>query len=241
VALGVDDAIDSNTRLGFAVAYSQMSVGGNNNQDIRVDNYQAALYTQSDLDDGKYTSAKLTFGWNQNDTTHFTGEDTAKINYDSWYGNVDMELGKVFNYSDNLSITPSIGVNYLYMKEDAYSEDTVSPLALTVKGHSDDSLIMRVGVKAAYRLEDEDGTKRELTGHVSVGYDALADQDKIDASIGGVDVTALGEKSKKVVIKAGVGMNFMSQGPWSASVNYDAASREQYVDQQVSATVRYKW
>jgi outer membrane autotransporter protein len=141
-----------------------------------------------------------------------------------------------------MSITPQIGFNYLYLTEEGYKEKgSLSPLHIRTR--HEDSLVISAGSQVNYQFGNQTNTIKELTAHAEMGYDFLSNQTEVAASFegGGPVFKTQGTKPGAVIIKAGVGMNFMDMGPWDLSVNYDATSRAKFLSQQMSATLKYRW
>jgi outer membrane autotransporter protein len=242
IALGVDDEITDGTRAGIAFAYAQTDIDGDNSSNgaqVDVQTYQAALYGNRELDDSKYTAAKLVFGWSNNNAKHLNSGLVVKADYNSWYSNLNLEMGKAIELSPVFNITPLLGLNYIYVSEEGYTEKNTG---VKLKSRNDDSLVLGVGVNAAYAIpSSEESWQKKITGHLNVGYDLLSTASDIKGSVNGTPFNSNGAASGKVEVKAGVGMNFSQQGPWSVSINYDTTGREKFLEQQVSATIRYKW
>ena len=122
---------------------------------------------------------------------------------------------------------------YAYIDQDGYTEHG-SGAPLKVEGQDKDSLIFSIGGKATMGI---------LTAHLEVGVEALDDQTEITSTFvsGGPSFTTEGSDQGDVIVTTGLGLNLMQEEPLNVSINYDAAIRDQYNDQELSATLRYKW
>ena len=118
--------------------------------------------------------------------------------------------------------------------------ETGSPAALRVDDISEDSLIVGIGTKLNFRIEET----TSITAHIKVGYEALADGTDLSSTfVGGAgsSFNTDGVDQDGAVIATGFGLNLMEGEQLNISINYDATIRSDYVDQGVSAKLRYKW
>jgi outer membrane autotransporter protein len=234
VVLGADDQISANTRAGWTIGYAQTNLDGNdayNGQSLDMNTYQLGLYARKE-DGDVFTTGKIRFGWNSNDSSRDTGFGTAKADYDSWYGMLNATIGKTYA-SDGITVSPELSVTYVYIDQEGYTEHG-SNAPLKVDGQNQDSLVFSLGGKA---------TMGVLTAHLEVGFETLNDQTDISSTFvgGGPSFTTDGTDQGNVIVTTGLGLNLMQDQPLNISINYDAAIRDQYNDQEISATFRYKW
>lgn len=240
--LGADDNLSEDLRAGWSLGYARTDMNGNDEfdgQSLDIETWQLGLYARKELEGDAYATGKLQYGWNNNDSERdvsFAG--TAKADYNSWYTLLNVAVGKEYVASEQLTLTPEFSINYTYMDQDSYSEHG-SLVDLNVDGESADSLIFSLGTKLNFHVDES----TSMTGHFELGYDALADGVDLTSTFvnGGPAFTTDGAKPGRTVVTAGFGLNLMESQQLNMSVNYDTTWRENYSDQGLSATVRYKW
>jgi outer membrane autotransporter protein len=240
--LGIDDQISTDIRAGWAIGYAHTNADGKaalDGNSLDIDTYQLGLYAKKELDQNAYLKGQIQFAWNQHDEERdITGFGTAKGSYDSWYTLLNIAVGKKYDISKTLILTPEFSINYVYLDEDGYTEHG-SPAALRVSDRNEDSLIFMASSQIKFKIEQN----TSLIAHLGLGYDALASQAKISSTFvgGGPTFRTPGQHAGSTLLTVGFGLNMREDQALNMSVNYDATIREQYVDQGISATVRYRW
>jgi outer membrane autotransporter protein len=247
LAFGSDDQLNESIRAGLAVAVANSKINGTNDYEAHsqsVTSYQLSLYGHEQFDQGLYSSAKLSFGWNKNYIERdMLLSGTAHANYQSWYGQINIDINKIYTFNDVFEITPRLSMNYLTVGEEGYHEHGSSTNLIVHSRHEDFMTIM-LGAQFKYQFpESSNGLKKALTAHVDVGYNVTGQDSKIAAQFeaGGPVFKTYGNKLGSIVIRNGVGIIFSKESNWGASVSYDVISRDKYLDKQLSATIRYKW
>jgi len=243
MVLGADDQISAATRAGWMLGYAQTSMDGNdgfNGQSLDIDTYQLGLYARKELEGDAYVSGKFQFGWNNNESERrIMTAGTAKADYDSWYTLLNATIGKDYEAGRELMLSPELSINYVHIDQEGYTEHgSLAPLK--VDGVSEDSLIFSVGTKLNFRIEET----TSVTAHIEVGYETLADGTDLQSTfVGGAgsSFTTNGADQNGAVVTTGIGLNLMEGEQLNISINYDATIRNDYTDQGVSATLRYKW
>ena len=106
--------------------------------------------------------------------------------------------------------------------------------ALKVDDAEKDSLIFSIGGKLNMNM---------LTAHLELGYETLDNTTDLNSSFVGTTPSFKtdGIDQGRTIVTTGIGLNFMQDQPLNMSVNYDATIRDDYNDQGISATLRYKW
>jgi outer membrane autotransporter protein len=242
IMLGADDQISSDTRAGWNFGYAQTNADGKGDlsgQSLDINTYQLGLYARKELEGDAYATGKAQFGWNTSESSRdITAAGTAKGDYDAWYALLNATVAKKYEIGEDVTLIPTLSINYVYIDEQGYTENG-SPAALKVDGRTDDSLIFTVGSKLNFRVEDDSS----VTAHLELGYDALGGHSQLSSTFvgGGPTFTTEGTEPGKWVLTTGFGINLMETQQLNMSINYDATLREQYNDQSVSATIRYKW
>jgi outer membrane autotransporter protein len=235
LVLGADDEISDGLRAGWSLGYARTNMDGNggfNHQSLDIDTYQLGLYARKELESDAYATGKISFGYNDNESKRqisSLGGGTAKADYDSWYTLINATVGWDVLHA---------GINYVYMDQDSYTERG-SPAALRVKGQNADSLIFSIGSKGSFKVDEQTA----ITAHLELGYDALSDGIDLSSTFvgGGPAFKTQGADPGSFVANGGIGLQVFQGERTEMSVNYDATWRDNYSDQSLSATLRYKW
>jgi outer membrane autotransporter protein len=240
--LGGDDQINSSTRVGWDFGFAQTNADGKeelSGQSLDIDTYQLGLYARKEIEVDTYLTGKIQFGWNRNESSRdITLAGTAKADYDSWYSLLNATVGKQFEINKELTLTPELSINYIHIDEESYTEHG-SPAALHVDGRNEDSLIFSIGSKLNFRIEDDS----TLTAHLELGYETLNDHAQLSSTFvgGGPAFNVNGAEPGRLLLTTGFGVNLMETQQMNMSINYEATIRDQYTDQSLSTTIRYKW
>jgi outer membrane autotransporter protein len=154
---GVDYRIDPRFAVGGAASYQKTdSDYASNLGSVKADTYSLAAYGTF-YDDGFYVDTLLSYSWINYDTsrtinipttTGIPGINTvatASPSGNQW----SAVVGGGYNFTrDALTITPFARLGYLYVKNDAFSEDEpVAGLGLAVDARTVDSLQSALGVR----------------------------------------------------------------------------------------------
>lgn len=170
--LGFDSFVSDSINLGLALAYTKSDIDskGNAKHNLKSDIVQVYGYGDLYLNNNLKLDFKAGVGFANNDgkrTLSFANK-TAKSSYDSNIYMAGLGLGYDINLS-NLQITPFLRADYIYVKDDGYTETGADMLNLKVNSNDYDSLLLRLGVKGSYKVADKFG----LFGDVSLGVETL--------------------------------------------------------------------
>lgn len=243
---GIDGEVDEHTRLGVALSYMNSDVSGlgrasGNSADI--DAYQAIAYGSRRLPN----HADIELNWqadlgiNKNSgqrNMDFIGR-TASAVYDSYTAHVGVGAGKRFSLDDATSVTPSLQVDYAYIKDESYTETGADALNLAVGSNHTDELIVMAQGDISHQLND---TTR-LTANAGLGYDLLNESSSITASYsgGGAAFTTQGLDPSPWLARAGVGMSIATSDTTDITARYDVEGRDDFLNQTASVNVRWRF
>ena len=170
--LGFDSFVSDNLNLGLALAYTKSDIDskGNAKHNLKSDIVQVYGYGDLYLNNNLKLDFKAGVGFADNDgkRTFSFANKTAKSSYDSNIYMAGLGLGYDINLS-NLQITPFLRADYIYVKDDGYTETGADMFNLKVNSNDYDSLLLRLGVKGSYKVADKFG----LFGDVSLGVETL--------------------------------------------------------------------
>ncbi|MEO1044832.1 MAG: autotransporter domain-containing protein [Pseudomonadota bacterium] len=123
-ALGADTHVSDTFILGIAGVYSNIDIGETNgsNENIDIDSYKISLYGGLNFTDQFYVNGEVGYSFSDVDTarTALTGPVQGAFNVDGYVARV--EAGYIIETSENFSLTPTLGLNYMYLDFDEYTE-----------------------------------------------------------------------------------------------------------------------
>ena len=160
-AFGVDGLVNNDLRVGAAFTYGSTDVdtnGSRNNTDI--DSYQGALYASYEWDT-YFLDGIVTYGQNGYDgRRHITVGAVNRIataDYDGEQVAVKGTVGRDYPLSDATYLTPYVGLHYVHLDVDGYTETGAGAANLTVEDESSEALQSTLGVSFRKQMKTADG------------------------------------------------------------------------------------
>lgn len=251
--LGADAVVSENVRAGLAFAYANTDMD-NSDSDVRnnakINLYHLLGYGSYALDQDTEINFHLGFGRNSNEGSrsinlfnfampsrvYFNG--TANADYDSKTATAGAGLGRVLRFANQLSFTPSARVDYVWIRDDGYTENGAAGLGLTVDSRTTDALIFSVDGKFGYEVSK--GTS--LFANLGLGYDALNGQAQVTSAFVGLPgyaFTTEGIDPSPWIFRAGAGVVANLSDSLALTVRYDAEYRSDFLNQTASARLRW--
>jgi outer membrane autotransporter protein len=243
MAFGLDGAISPVIRLGAAFAYAKSDVNGQSSvapQSADVSVYQLIGYGSYALDERTEVNFQADFGQNANKGRRqiaFTST-TATSDYDSYSGHMGIGLGRAYPLSAQTSLTPSVRVDYTWIKDKAYSEQGAGLLNLNVDSRTTQALVISANGKVSHQLNDQ----TMLTANLGVGYDTMSKQAAITSAFAGAPSAAFvtyGIDPSPWIAQAGVGAVYKTKSGLELSGRYDLEYRESFLNQ--TASIKARW
>lgn len=243
VALGADGAWSPQGRVGLAFAYASTGVQGTGAQtpdSNHIDLYQFIGYGSYALDGQTEVNWQLDGGMNNNSGSRSISLVSA-IARSAYYSNTahaGVGIGRSMAFSEDTVITPSVRVDYTWIHDEAYSESGAGPLDLHVQSASLEQLLTSVNAKVTRRISDT----VTFYGNLGAGYDSLARGTQVTAAFAGAPGLAFltpGVGTKPWTGFGGFGLLFTPQGGPEISVGYDVEDRSGFIEQSVSAKLRW--
>ena len=240
--IGFDGEIADNARLGFAVSYTKSDIDGDINQNIKSDTYQALIYSDIyAINDLRINLlAGVGFSENEGDKTVSIIDKTIKSKYDSKFYQAGFGIYKDVSLSNSFSLTPYFRADYIYVKNDAYTENGDEFLALSVDKQDFDSLELQAGLESKYLIND----KFSLFGKAGLIVETMDDETKIDFSL-------ISNPSKKAQIKSdakndllgvvGVGFDYMPTDSLKLEFKYNGKFGDDYNNQIIGLGLNYRF
>ena len=221
---GRDGKISDQWAVGGALSFGKSSVGRNDGtQDAGIKTRQASVYATNHFNETNALNLQFDIGVNRNDSHRAVAGSVASANYGSRHIMFNAEMERAFKMSNKITLTPTVGVEYVNLKVGGYVENG-SPMNLTVGSQSQKAVILSLGSTAAYKLDDE----ATLTAHLNLGRDIKAGQSQVTASFsnfGGSTFVTNGTNPSANVIRAGVGYEIEKASGTSIVTNYDLETK----------------
>lgn len=222
---GVDRRLASGTFLGAAVGhfdstldYRDQSLG--NADDI--DSTQLSAYLGQDI--GRFfLQGAAGYAWQDYDTTRDTGATgVATASYKGHQWGARVNFGLPIEMSSSVSFTPQARLTWSKDKQDAYNESGGGPLGLAVAAKSVDRFLGSLGAQFDFTA-DTGGLKTRpfLRGFWNHQMDDKGRDPMATFLAGGVAFNTPGQKLDRNAVALGAGINFFTDGAFSAGFNYD--------------------
>jgi outer membrane autotransporter protein len=243
LAIGVDGAVTKALRIGGAFAYAKSDINGQSSiapQSALVDVYHLLGYGSYSIDDRTEINFQAGIGQNENKGRRqiaFTSS-LASSDFSSETANVGVGIGRTYRLSTETSVTPSVRLDYTWIKDKAYSETGAGLLNLNVSGRETDALIVGVDGKVAHQLN----AQTTLIGNLGVGYDTINKQSAITSAFAGAPTAAFvtyGIDPSPWLARGGMGGVYKTKSGLEITARYDAEYRESFLNQ--TASVKARW
>lgn len=181
--LGYDKIITSDWMIGAAFSYSDGNYKDKSavSNDSDIKNYQIQLYGSYKLPNNLFTTAYLGYAYGDNELKQHDGNYLAKEKFHSNTWNIGASLGYDWQLSDFFSLTPTLGLAYVYTENSAHNVKYNQINLLKYGKASNSAVLVPVDLKANYTLlEDSDN---QLTFNAKAGYTFNLSSDEFEGDI----------------------------------------------------------
>lgn len=242
-AFGIDGTVSPAIRIGAAFAYAKSDINGRSSiapQSADVDVYQLIGYGSYAIDARTDINFQADIGQNATKGRRqiaFTSS-VASSSYDSETAHVGVGIGRSYAFSGETSLTPSIRVDYTWIKDKAYAESGAGLLNLNVNARTTEALVFGIDGKLQHQLND----KTSLVANLGVGYDTLNEQAAITSAFAGAPSAAFvtyGLDPSPWLVRSGMGAVYRTKAGLEITGRYDAEYRESFLNQTASVKVRW--
>jgi outer membrane autotransporter protein len=237
--LGADGDVSDQVNLGVAFAYASSDVSLSSSatdQDAKVNGYRLIGYGEYQLDDRTRVDFQADFGVGDSKGRRHINfgavNSIASSHYDNRNAHVGVGLSRDYFLSPVTSVTPSARADYVYFRDDGYSESGAGPLDLIVKPQTLEQFVLFANAKLAHAL----GEKTYLLANLGAGYDAMARQASIVSAFagGGPQFTTRGLDLAPWIARGGVGLVVSNSKAMELALRYDFEARESYINNTAS-------
>ncbi|MBA4018530.1 MAG: hypothetical protein C0483_15295 [Pirellula sp.] len=240
---GVDRYVGGNTVVGLAGGYANTSVHTDNQQQTaQVDSYQGALYA-SRVTDRRYLLGIFGYNSDSYDTTRqLPANLTARGNFDGHQLGTYVESGLMRRWG-NWNWQPSIGMQYISLRQDGFTETGAGGAGLNVLGHTDDSFRGNVGLRFT-RPTQVAGFMVIPNLHARYGHEFLDVGRFATANFAGTvgnAFTTAGNQLGRNFGQYGVGVNTVFTRHLGAYAGYDLLTAERAVSHTGSGGLQLAW
>ena len=222
---GFDRPVATNIHLGFAAGYEHSEINEGSAASGQLDSGRVAAYGGGWLGPSLLTGT-AGYAYDRISTARRLGVGTAAQAHD---GNEFSIAGQwslptpVAGLAGTAVVTPKIGVQFLHLTEDGFSETGAAGFDLSSRGHDTDSVQPFLGVAAAEKFLTADGN--QITPEIRLGYSReMLNTNRIlaVAATDGTLFVARGVKPSRDMLLAGVGVTLRARDNVFLYANYDA-------------------
>lgn len=242
---GFDAALSPVLRLGGALAYARSDINGKSAiapQSADVDMFQLIGYGSYSLDDRTEVNFQADAGQNNNKGRRQLGfaSAVATSDYHSQTAHVGAGIGRSYGLSERTSVTPSLRMDYTWIKDKAYSETGAGALNLNVGSRTTEALVVGADAKLTHQLNDQ----TVLLTNLGVGYDTINKRAAILASYAGAadaSFVTYGIDPSPWLVRGGLGATYKIKENLELTGRYDMEYREKLLSQTASAKLRWSF
>ncbi|MDR5171922.1 autotransporter domain-containing protein [Methylobacillus flagellatus] len=226
MAFGGDTLLDNNWVVGGAFTYAKTNV---NMSDFRdgdrsdIKTYQLTAYAAKDF--GKwYLESMLAYARQNYDSSRNTAiSGIAKGSYDGDQVAARVNIGFPLTFGSRSTITPIVGLEWINLKQDGYTEKGGSPLALKYQDESADRVRSLVAVKFSSDVELSNGIR--MFPAVQLGWRHDFKNDGLNATTnfigGGASFKTEGQEIARNTYSLGGALRFQRTEDFSLSLQLD--------------------
>ncbi len=224
VVAGVDRAVSGDLTLGALFGYADTSLTGTAigaPSSLDISSYAVGVYGSYALRPGLALDLALDGALNTNGAQRALGfmGTTARADYDSTTLHAGAALRQSVALATDLTVEPSLRVDYGRVDAGAYTETGAGALNLLVDSQSYQELMLGAGLRGTYRL----AAPVSLTGYVGAGYNVLDTGASISAAFlgGGTPFLTPGADLSPWLFTAGAALVGTKVGGLDLKMSYD--------------------
>ena len=244
---GYDRPIAPNIYVGIAGGYTHGDVNEHAAANGSIDTGRVALYGGGWWQQNLFTATAGYAHDSIRTNRSFAGIGTASESHGGNEATVAAQWSRpleVDGFGGGLaSVTPKLGVQFLHLSEDSFSESGAGGLNLASPSRSTDSFQPYVGVAASQKFVTSDGT--QITPEIRLGYarEALSNSRLLTVTtVSGFTFPVVGVTPSRDNVTAGFGATMQAGPALSFYGNYDTILHTgNTTDHTVSAGLRVKF
>lgn len=246
VAVGVDAKFVDSFVAGAALSYGQTRVDGRGSLSSNrtdVDSYQATLYGVYHGDPW-YVQSQVGYAFQQFDARRSVNvgalSETPTADFDGDVFSVGASAGYPLNIGDVL-FTPSVSLDYVQSRQDAYTETGAPTTALSVNENRDESLKAGLLARVSKSYELDGGGKISPEFRLGWFHEMKADAPNSVSqfAFGSSPFTTRGATPARDSINLGAGVKFLDVDGFSGEIHYDSEFKDRYLGNTL--TIKARW
>jgi uncharacterized protein with beta-barrel porin domain len=236
---GADGELTEQDRIGAAFTYAKADLNASTNSAV-VDLYQLTGYGSHDLNETTWLDYQAGVGQNVNtgDRDIRFANRTAKSDYKSYTANAGVGLSQRIPLAGSTSFIPSVRADYLWLRDESYTEKDAGVLNLKVNSNTADAFI--VGLDGKLNHQTEAGYS--LTANAGIGYDLIHDRTSITAAYAGAlgsSFVTNGIDQSPWIARGGLGVSRDIASGISLQARYDIEHRSDFINQTAALKIRW--
>lgn len=244
LAYGMDTLLRSGWVVGGAFTYADTNI---NMSDFRsgdsskIRTYQLSAYASRDFDNW-YLESMLAYAKQKNSGSRDTAvSGIAYSSYDGQQVAARVTAGYPITLNDKWTVTPTAGLEYTYLSQDAYQETGAGPLSLSINGQSANRVRSVIGSKLATQLETADGVT--ITPSANIGWRHEFNNSGMDSTAtftgGGAAFKTPGQSLTRDTMNLGAAVSFQKSKNFVLSLQLDGEKSAGYYS--VAGQVTGQW
>jgi len=246
IVMGVDTQVSEDVVVGGAFSYGQTRIDGRgtlSNNRTDVDSYQASFYGV--LQGAPwYLQSQIGFAFQEFDATRSVTvgaiSERPTASFDGSVFSAGLSGGYPVSMGD-LTITPSISLDYVYSEQDGYTETNAPTTALAVSSNRDESVRSGLAASVSTNYALDGGGK--LAPEVHLGWFHAFQATEVNSAssfaFGSSTFISRGAKPAKDALNVGMALDYSNDEGVSVSVQYDAEFKDRYLSNTL--VLRARW
>ena len=236
---GADGDLTEQARIGVAFTYAKADLNASTNSAV-VDLYQFTGYGSHDLNDNTWLDYHAGVGQNVNsgDRDIRFANRTAKSDYNSYTANAGVGLSHRIPLGSSTSFIPGVRADYLWLKDESYTEKDAGALNLKVNSNTADAFIIGLDGKLNYQTD----AGYSLSANAGIGYDLIHDRTSITAAYAGAlgsSFVTNGIDQSPWIARGGLGVARDIANGISLQARYDVEHRSDFINQTAALKIRW--
>ena len=208
--------------------------------DSDIENYSFSLYATYNHCSGFFASVMGGYTYSDNDINEHDGANWAREDFHTNTWNIGAKFGYDWKPTPCLTLTPSVGLNYVHAKNSDHDVNYGGVSLLRYDGMKNHSTSLPVELAASYCVRTGDDSA--LTVNANVGYSYNFRDDGVEGNIfmsglgGATALRATGRESGRHTFNVGTGLKY-TRNRFDCGVKYDYYGKADYNAHRVVGTV----
>jgi outer membrane autotransporter protein len=231
---GFDKLIGDSLVAGVNYTYARSSASAIGGDRAETETYWLGLYGEWVGKADYYLEGLFGLGRSDYNTVRTDGGYRGEGSFSGNDIGVHLEGGKYF-HRNSWAVAPYVGLNYLWIKSDAYTEtDLAGGLSVSVDEATATSLESALGIKLRNRFDTKIG-RFQTVGYAEWAYDFINDDMGSTLSDGTVTVGTARIAPGASLLNAGLGFSWICTDYLEVGLGYDGRFNENYEEHMGSA------